>query len=128
MSDKTPAEKARIKPGTRIAVLNLAPALVDSLGLPPDISFVDPSDADLVFVAAQSKAELESQMVPVIEQLGLGAALWVFFRKGGASKGLDMNRDDVWAIAEEANLRPLGLTGIDDRWSAFRFRHAPSDT
>jgi hypothetical protein len=30
----------------------------------------------------------------------------------------------VWAIAEKLDLRPLGLVGVDDTWSAFRLRRA----
>jgi hypothetical protein len=35
-----------------------------------------------------------------------------------------MSRDDIWAIAEQLDLRPLGLLAIDETWSAFRFRPA----
>jgi hypothetical protein len=35
-----------------------------------------------------------------------------------------MNRDTVWALAEKLGLRPLGIVGIDDAWSAFRLRRA----
>ena len=50
MSDKSVAQKARVKPGTRIAVLNGVSGVVESLGLPEDITFVDPGDAQLVFL------------------------------------------------------------------------------
>jgi len=64
MTGKTVAEKARIKPGTTIAVLNRVPGMVESLGLPEDV------------------------------------------------------------IAEKMEMRPLGIVGIDDAWSAFRLRPA----
>lgn len=32
--------------------------------------------------------------------------------------------DDVWATAEGHRTRPLRLLGVDDKWSAFRLRHA----
>jgi hypothetical protein len=35
-----------------------------------------------------------------------------------------MNRDTVWAVAEELGLRPLGLVSVDDTWSAFRLKRA----
>ena len=35
-----------------------------------------------------------------------------------------MSRDDVWAIAEQLDLRPLGVLSIDKTWSAFRLRPA----
>jgi len=46
----------------------------------------------------------------------------VFFRKGSKNAGLDMNRDTVWAVAEKLDMRPLGLVGINEMWSAFRLR------
>ena len=122
MADKSVAEKARIKPGTAIAVLNEPPGVVGSLGLPGDVRFVTPGDAQLVFLFVNGRAELESTMVPTIAALAPGAVLWVFFRKGSKTAGLDMNRDDVWAIAEGLGMRPLGLIGIDATWSAFRLR------
>lgn len=122
MADKTVAQKARIKPGTTIAVLNPAPGIVESLGLPDDVTFVAPGTADLVFLFLNNHAELEAQMPPAVAGLAPGAAIWVFYRKGSKSAGHDMNRDSVWAIAEGLGMRPLGLVGIDDTWSAFRLR------
>jgi len=124
MADKTVAEKARIKPDATIAVLNRVPGVVESLGLPEGVTFVDPADAQLVFLFVNTCAELEAQMPPAIASLAPQAAIWVFFRKGSKDAGLDMNRDSVWAIAEGLNMRPLGLVGIDDTWSAFRLRPA----
>jgi len=128
MTEKTVAEKARIKPGASIAVLNRVPGVVESLGLPDDVKFVEPTDAQLVFLFVSTRAELDAQMPAAAEGLALGSALWVFYRKGSTSAGLDMNRDTIWAIAEGMGLRPLGLVRIDDTWTAFRLRpeHKPS--
>jgi hypothetical protein len=122
VTTKTVAQKARVKPGTTIALLNSVPEVVESLGLPEDVKFVKPSEAQLVFLFVSSRAVLESQMPPAVASLAPGAALWVFYRKGSKAAGLDMNRDDVWAVAERTGMRPLGLVGVDDTWSAFRLR------
>ena len=124
MTEKTVAEKARIKPGTTIAVLNGAPGIVESLGLPDDVAFVGPTEAQLVFLFVDTCAELEAQMPPAVAGLAPDAAIWVFYRKGSKAAGLDMNRDSIWAIAEKMDMRPLGLVGIDDTWSAFRLRRS----
>ena len=124
MTDKTVAQKARVKPGTTIAVLSRVPGVIESLGLPEDVMFVDPDDAQLVFLFVNTLAELEAQMPPAVTALAPKAAIWVFYRKGSKVAGLDMNRDDIWAIGERMNMRPLGLVGIDDTWSAFRLRPA----
>jgi hypothetical protein len=124
MTGKTVAQKARIKPGATVAVLNRVPGVVESLGLPEGVTFVAPTQAEIVFLFAGTRAELEAQMPPAVAGLAPGAALWVFFRKGSKTAGLDMSRDSVWAVAERLDLRPLGLLSIDDTWSAFRLRPA----
>jgi hypothetical protein len=118
------AEKARVKAGATIAVLNPVRRVVESLGLPEGVTFVEPTKADLVFLFVRTQAELEAQMPPAVAGLAPKAAIWVFYRKGSKSAGLDMNRDSIWAIAEKMDLRPLGLVGVDDTWSAFRLRRA----
>ena len=124
MTDKTVAEKARIMPGTTVAVISPAPGVVESLGLPSDVAFVGPEAAQLVFLFVSTRAELDAQMPPAVRALAPGSAIWVFYRKGSKAAGLDVNRDDVWAIAEKMDLRPLGLVSVDDTWSAFRLRPA----
>jgi hypothetical protein len=124
VADKTVAQKARVKPGTTIAVINRVPKIVESLGLPRGVTYVRPAKADLVFLFVRTAAELEKRMPPAVAALGPGSAIWVFFRKGSGGAGLDMNRDTVWRVAERLDMRPLGLVSVDDTWSAFRLRRA----
>ena len=124
MADKTVAQKARVKPGARVGVINRVPGVVESLGLPDDVVFVKPAAADLVFVFAGTRAELDKHMPRGVAALRPESSLWVFFRKGSKDAGLDMNRDTVWAVAEKHDLRPLGIVGVDPTWSAFRLRPA----
>ena len=121
---KSVAAKARVKPCTTVAVLNSLPAVVESLGLPEDVTFVTPGKAQLVFLFVSSREELDSRMPRAVAALAPGSALWVFFRKGSKAAKLSMNRDDVWAIAERLGMRPLGLVSVDETWSAFRLRPA----
>jgi hypothetical protein len=120
--EKTVAQKARVKPGARIALVNRVSGIVESLGLPRSVGFVGPAEADLVFLFARTRAELDAKLPAAVAALAPTAAIWVFFRKGSRQAGLDMNRDTVWAVAEKLGLRPLGLVGVDDTWSAFRLR------
>jgi hypothetical protein len=119
---KSVAEKARVKPDTRIAVLNGVRDIVTALGLPKSVTFVKPGQAQIVFLFARSGADLESRMPAAVGSMAPGAALWVFFRKGSKAAGLSMNRNDVWAVADRLGLRPLGLVSVDETWSAFRFK------
>lgn len=122
MAEKTVASKGHVKPGTTIGVIGAVPGVVESLGLPEGVSFVDPADAQLVFLFARDRAELDGTMPAAVAGLARGARLWVFFRKGSSTSGLDMSRNDVWTIAERGGLRPLGLVSVDDTWTAFRFK------
>jgi len=124
VAGKTVAQKARVEPGATIAVINRVPGIVESLGLPDDVAFVKPAAAQLVFLFVRTRTELEAKMPRAVVALKPGSAIWVFFRKGSRDAGLDMNRDTVWAVAEKLDMRPLGLVGIDDIWSAFRLRRA----
>ena len=119
---RTVAQKARVKAGVRIAVVNRVRGIVESLGLPKDAAFVKPADAQLLFLFVRTRAELEAKMPPTVAALGPGAAIWVFFRKGSREAGLDMSRNTVWAVAEKLGLRPLGIVAVDETWSAFRLR------
>lgn len=119
---KSVAEKAHVKPGTTIAVLNAVPEVVAALGLKDPAITADPREAKLVFLFVRSRAELESLMPKAAGALAPASHLWVFFKKGSASAGRDMNRDDVWAVAEKKHLRPVSLLSVDDTWSVFRFR------
>lgn len=123
MHQKTVAQKARVKPGSRIALFKRVPGVVESLGL-RKVTFVRSGEADLVFLFARTRTELEAQMPRAVHRLGPTSALWVFFRKGSKEAGLDMNRNTVWSVAEGLGMRPLGLLRVDDTWSAFRLRLA----
>jgi hypothetical protein len=126
LAEKTVAQKARVKPGATIGVINRVPGIVESLGLPHGVTFVRPADAQLVFLFVKTRAALETQLPMAVARLGPASAIWVFFRKGSRDAGLNMNRDTVWAVAEKLDMRPLGLLSIDDIWSAFRLRRAAS--
>lgn len=81
---KSVAEKAHIKPGTTSAVLNPEPGIVESLGLPKSVRFVDAADARIVCVFIRSRAELDVEMPAAVRAMQKDAA-WVFFRKGSRS-------------------------------------------
>lgn len=122
MSEKSPAQKAHVPSGATVAVINPVPGVVESLGLPADVSFAAADEAGLVLLFVRDRADLDALMRPAASRLAPGATLWVLFRKGSSATGLDMSRNDVWAVAEDLGMRPLGLLSVDRTWSAFRFK------
>jgi hypothetical protein len=124
MTARSVAEKARVKAGVTIALVDGVPAIVDALGLPADVTFVSPAQAQLVFLFAQSPSQLASTMSATVARMSPGSTLWVFFRKGGKAAGREVGRDQIWAIAESLGMRPVGLISVDDTWSTFRLKVA----
>lgn len=121
---KTVAQKARLKAGTTISVLDPVPDVIESLGLPAETTFVDPAQAQIVFLFVHTRAQLDVRMPSAVAALARGATIWVFYRKGSRAAGLEVSRDDIWSLAERLGMRPLGLLSIDETWSAFRLRPA----
>lgn len=122
MLTKTAAQKGGIKPGASVSLLHPIPEVIEAIGLPADVQMVRPGAARIVILCVGSRAELDERLPAAVQQLETGATLWVCFRKGARAAGLDMNRNDVWAAAEQLGLRPLGLVAVDAAWSAFRLR------
>lgn len=124
MVEKSVAEKARVRPGTTFAVLNVEPGIMESLHLPASVSFVEPQQLQTVCVFVRTRTELEAELPAADNVLRKDASLWVFFMKGSKAAGHDVNRDVVWAVAERLKPRQLGLISVDAAWSVFRFRRA----
>jgi hypothetical protein len=123
MSEKTAATKMRIKPGSTLATVNPAPGVVESMGIPDDVRVVDSlHDADHVLVFVSKRAEVEERVPEAVAAIQPTTSFWVIFPKGGASAGLDMNRNTVWEVADALSMRPLGVVTVDDRWAGFHLK------
>jgi hypothetical protein len=116
---KTIAEKLMIKPHTtvwlsdpgQLPLLTPMPEGVREVGEPATASTA------VVFVedAASARKELEEHHAGLAEP----AVVWVAYPKGNTT---DINRDTLWPIVADFDMRPCGQVAIDSRWSAMRFR------
>ena len=116
---KTIAEKLLIKPNTtvwlsdpaRLPLLTPVPAGVresDTLATASTaVLFVDD--------AASTRKQLEEHR----DDLGKPGVFWVAYPKGNTT---DINRDSLWPIVADFDMRPCGQVAIDDKWSGLRFR------
>ena len=116
---KTLAEKLQIKPHTTVWVSD--PAQIALLTPMPD--GVRESDqlatASTAVIFADSAASARALMEQHRADVTRPSAFWVAYPKGGKA---DINRDSLWPIIAEFNMRPAGQVAIDDHWSALRFR------
>lgn len=116
---KSIAEKLLIKPHTTVWLSHPAhlPLLTP---MPEGVREVDtPQTASTAVVFADDAASARKLMEEHAEKLKLPAAVWVAYPKGNKA---DINRDTLWPIVADFDMRPCGQVAIDDRWSALRFR------
>ena len=116
---KTIAEKLLIKPNSTVWVSH--PAHVPLLTPMPDgVRETDnPATASAAIVFADDAASARDVMEKHAEALKQPAAVWIAYPKGNKA---DINRDTLWPIVADFDMRPCGQVAIDERWSALRFR------
>ena len=116
---KTIAEKLLIKPNSTVWLSD--PAQVALLTPMPD----GVREADLLATASTAVLFVED-VVGAREKLDehradltKPAVFWVAYPKGNKA---DINRDSLWPIVADFDMRPCGQVAINDRWSGLRFR------
>ena len=116
---KTVAEKLQIKPNTTVWVSD--PARITLLApLPEGVRESDqPATASVAVVFAQDAAAVREALEKHAADLAKPAAFRVAYPKGNKA---DINRDSLWPIVADFDMRPNGQVAVDDEWSALRFR------
>lgn len=119
MSSKSIADKLKIKPGN--SVWASSPANLDLIGpLPTGVDIAkDLAGAAVALVFAEDAAAVRRILAAHREDLAASGAFWVAYPKGNRT---DINRDTLWPILGEHNMRPVTQVAIDDVWSAMQFR------
>ena len=118
LNPKSRLDKLGVKPGMKVAVLNVADeALAGELaqrGAPP---VTDLADLDLLFYAADSLAQLDRlpDLIPTLAEKG---ALWIVSRKGKAAGLKDV---EVLAAARGQGLVDTKVVGFSETLTALRF-------
>jgi hypothetical protein len=116
---KTIAEKLLIKPNTTVWLSD--PARLPLLTPMPDgvreVESLATASTAVLFVddAASTRKLLEEQSADLTKP----GVFWVAYPKGNKA---DINRDSLWPIVADFDMRPCGQVAIDDRWSGLRFR------
>ena len=119
MSAKTVAEKLLIKPGT--AVWSSPADDLERVGPLPDKvgRAKGPAEAATALLFVDDEASLRKVLAAHGEDLHGPDVVWILYPKGGVS---DINRDSIPPHLSEHRMRPIGQVGVDETWSALRFR------
>jgi hypothetical protein len=115
---KSRLDKLGVKPGMRIAILNVADdALAGELAARGAAPVDDLADLDILFYGADSPAELDRipELIPALADRG---ALWIVSRKGKAAALKDV---EVMAAAKAHGLVDNKVVGFSETLTALRF-------
>src|SRR4051812_4537951 len=119
------AKKLHLNAGMRAAVVN-APAGF-SLGKPAGVT-IEKSltrDLDVALLFATTQKELKAHWPKALASVKQdGGALWVAYPKKGSAIDTDLGMGE-WDAAKGSDWNPVAMIGVDDSWSAVRFKYAP---
>lgn len=123
MSDKTPAEKLRLKPGMRATLLHMPAELKGALGISDSVDLVDdPAMADFVLDFATTQAQAEERLSALAPAVREKTVAWMAYPKGSKAAGYDLSRDTLAHFAPSVGLILNANIAIDAKWSAVRMR------
>ena len=123
MTEKTPAEKLRLKSGMSAALLHVPDGLATVLGLPEGVDVrVEPAGADFILDFATTQAQAEERLTELRPSMGDNTVTWMGYPKGSKAAGHDISRDTIWKFARTIGLVLNANVAIDEKWSAVRMR------
>jgi hypothetical protein len=119
------AKKLHLKAGMRVAIANAPKDF--SLGALPSGVTQEKSlkrDLDLVLLFSTTQKELKAQWPKALASVKRDGALWVFYPKKSSGVETDLGMGE-WDATKGSDWNPVAMIGLDDTWSAVRFKFAP---
>jgi len=119
------ASKLHLKAGMRVAVAN-APQGFSLGALPPGVTQEKSlkRDLDLVLLFSTTQKELKAQWPKALASVKRDGALWVSYPKKISGVETDLGMGE-WDATKGSDWNPVAMIGLDDTWSAVRFKFAP---
>ncbi|HVZ22245.1 MAG TPA: YdeI/OmpD-associated family protein [Vicinamibacterales bacterium] len=123
MAQSLLANKLRLKPGMRVAVVG-APADVSLAARGVTVEKSLEKDLDLVLLFAKTQKQLQSQWARALASVKQDGAVWVSYPKKSSGIETDLGMGE-WDATNGSDWNPVAMIGLDDTWSAVRFKYAP---
>ncbi|HEY7170897.1 MAG TPA: YdeI/OmpD-associated family protein [Vicinamibacterales bacterium] len=120
-------KKLHLEPGMRFAIVDAPDGFSRTLGRPPAGAVAEKTltrELDLVLLFARDQKGLKAQWRKAVAALKRDGALWVSYPKKSSGIETDLGMGE-WEAARGSDWSPVAMIGIDDTWSAVRFKHAP---
>jgi hypothetical protein len=115
-------QKLGVREGSTVAIVNdpgHAAALLSPLPAGASLGH-DPAGADLVVLFTTSRAELDSRLPALGEQIFPDRLLWVAWPKRASRVSTDVTEDVVRELALPLGLVDTKVCAIDETWSGLR--------
>lgn len=122
MSDKPVAERLQVKHARTIAVVAAPEGLDVVIGVPGARAAL--ADADVVLLFVRNRAEFETALPALIEQVAPLAIVWLAYPKLTSAHAGDLNRDILHGAALARGLQTVSQIAIDKDWSALRLKRS----
>jgi len=122
MAEKSLAQKMKLKPGMRAAVINAPADYLKELNPDSEPSQKLNGQFDWIQLFAKNKKELASLAPKAARALKPDSILWLSFPKGTSKLQTDLTRDKGWEALQGLELKFITLISINENWSAFAVR------
>ena len=118
------ANKMKLKPGQRAAVVNAPAGYLDELDPPAGVEVATrlAGKFDWLQLFVKNKAELDKLGPRAAAALNPDGLLWISFPKGTSKIQTDLTRDKGWDAIKAADLKWINLIAVNADWSAFSLR------
>ncbi len=117
------AKKLHLKAGMRVAMANAPAGLkLEAPGVVVERSLAH--DLDLVVLFAATQKELTLRWPKAVKAVKADGALWVAHPKKSSGIQSDLGMGE-WSATKGSGWNPVATVGVDDTWSATRFKYAP---
>ena len=122
MAEKSLAQKMKLKPGARAAVIHAPDGYLQELKHDADISQKLSGQFDWIQIFVQNKKDLDSLAPQAAQALKADSILWISFPKGTSKIQTDLTRDKGWDVVRSLDLKWITLISVNETWSAFSLR------
>ena len=118
------ANKLKLKPDMRAAILNSPQGYLEELAPPESVTVATrlTGQFDWVQIFVKNRAELAKVLDKAAAALKPVGLLWISFSKGTSKIQTDLTRDKGWDKLKTMDLRWVNLVSVNDTWSAFAMR------
>ena len=75
-----------------------------------------------ILLFLNNETEFQLHFNKTVKNAAYDTGFWLCYPKGTSKVKTDINRDILWKLVENFNMRPVSMISLDNTWSAMRIR------